>query len=746
MMNISNLSTKFIFSSILIFTILISMSLVSTASAQSDSETITGTLLQMHGSLPDGTHVTNYYIQTQNEDDTLEHSQISLDVVPSNIPALLGNKVIAEVPPQPARIASPGQPTPPLLVHGLKLVDDGIASQSISQFTSNFGTKNIVTLLVKFSDRPTTTHSQSYIQDKFYGPTSSMNEFYRTSSFGQMSLSGSATPWTTLPSPQATYFGDLYAVLDAALQANPQINWKTVDGVIIVANGCMESWCTAWGSVGSWNYYTPSGYATFAITWLPDLQEDEGWTEWTLGETYGAGISVSSHEIGHNVGFDHTTVPPGNWNGGASYSYSDNWSVMGSGGDNEGPGPVIMGQRNEAGWIPASNKAVVSRGSTDTITIDYANEPLNGSNTKMVTLPLPDGTSYILAANKEGVFSDTPQDNEGIVMHRFYPNGNNFPVHSEPYLKYVLVATSGTDNYNDFAIANLDVNETYSDAVNNVTVTVISKTATSVTAIISNGGITDTDGDGYADDVDACPTVAGVAPDGCPPVQVDTDGDGFTDDVDACPTVAGVAPNGCPADSDGDGFTDDVDACPTVAGVAPAGCPDDSFTTVTGKVFSDLNSNGIQEPGEQGIEGINLLIIDVVTLATNIATTDVEGLYLQSNVVGAVFLVQIESLPLGFTPSPGFDSFSYIDTSTTSVVDFPLTPPPIPSNPSTVLSFSSTTSVSLHSNTTTEGNSITLDFFEINATSNVTGEFASGCTHVANDGVVKVWSNGKKCV
>jgi OmpA-OmpF porin, OOP family len=101
----------------------------------------------------------------------------------------------------------------------------------------------------------------------------------------------------------------------------------------------------------------------------------------------------------------------------------------------------------------------------------------------------------------------------------------------------------------------------------------------------------DRDGDGIADDLDACPDVKGVAdPDpkknGCPPV-IDRDGDGIPDVDDACPDVKGVPDpdpkkNGCPKevvhDRDGDGIPDEVDACPDVKGVADPdpkknGCP-----------------------------------------------------------------------------------------------------------------------------------------------------------------------------
>lgn len=81
----------------------------------------------------------------------------------------------------------------------------------------------------------------------------------------------------------------------------------------------------------------------------------------------------------------------------------------------------------------------------------------------------------------------------------------------------------------------------------------------------------DSDGDGVADQQDACPTVAGLAKfKGCP----DKDNDGIQDAEDKCPTVAGIAKfNGCP-DSDNDGIQDSEDKCPGTAGLARyQGCP-----------------------------------------------------------------------------------------------------------------------------------------------------------------------------
>jgi hypothetical protein len=87
----------------------------------------------------------------------------------------------------------------------------------------------------------------------------------------------------------------------------------------------------------------------------------------------------------------------------------------------------------------------------------------------------------------------------------------------------------------------------------------------------------DADGDGVADEVDACPGELGWrASAGCP----DGDSDGIPDTEDACPEEAGLPDgDGCPApsegDGDGDGVVDEVDACLDEAGAPVAeGCPD----------------------------------------------------------------------------------------------------------------------------------------------------------------------------
>ncbi|MFP4343384.1 MAG: thrombospondin type 3 repeat-containing protein [Anaerolineales bacterium] len=96
----------------------------------------------------------------------------------------------------------------------------------------------------------------------------------------------------------------------------------------------------------------------------------------------------------------------------------------------------------------------------------------------------------------------------------------------------------------------------------------------------STGGCPDGDGDTVPDGEDACPDEAG-APEmgGClAPAAGDRDGDGLPDSEDACPDQPGPIENGgcpLPGDRDGDGIPDEEDGCPDVPGAAETGgCPD----------------------------------------------------------------------------------------------------------------------------------------------------------------------------
>ncbi|MEO7035060.1 MAG: OmpA family protein [Polyangiaceae bacterium] len=138
----------------------------------------------------------------------------------------------------------------------------------------------------------------------------------------------------------------------------------------------------------------------------------------------------------------------------------------------------------------------------------------------------------------------------------------------------------------------------------------------------------DSDGDGYPDAIDKCPTEKedGKPPDptdGCPAAS-DRDGDGIPDSVDQCPDKAedkdGIQDDdGCPEfDVDNDGVPDSEDKCPTQPGPRSSvaeknGCP--SLTKVTEDGSVELLQPIEFETGRAVIKPGSYPILDeVVTL------------------------------------------------------------------------------------------------------------------------------------
>jgi len=83
--------------------------------------------------------------------------------------------------------------------------------------------------------------------------------------------------------------------------------------------------------------------------------------------------------------------------------------------------------------------------------------------------------------------------------------------------------------------------------------------------------------------------------------------------------------------------------------------------TVTGTVFADTNNNGVQDPGELGLEGVTVFVVDFLTLTQILPNpvTDANGVYTANGVLPDNVLVQAAPIPDGFLPSIGFNTFAF---------------------------------------------------------------------------------------
>lgn len=151
----------------------------------------------------------------------------------------------------------------------------------------------------------------------------------------------------------------------------------------------------------------------------------------------------------------------------------------------------------------------------------------------------------------------------------------------------------------------------------------------------------DRDGDGILDDDDACPDEAGVASEdpklnGCPKPK-DRDNDTILDDDDACPDEPGVPSedpkkNGCPKpkDSDGDGITDDLDACPNEPGPAnddpkKNGCPKAVMVEGEVKILERIEFDTGKATLRPESDGVLRAVADILVQHKEIKRIQVQG-------------------------------------------------------------------------------------------------------------------------
>jgi outer membrane protein OmpA-like peptidoglycan-associated protein len=160
----------------------------------------------------------------------------------------------------------------------------------------------------------------------------------------------------------------------------------------------------------------------------------------------------------------------------------------------------------------------------------------------------------------------------------------------------------------------------------------------------------DTDGDGYPDDIDMCPTVKedGKPPDptdGCPAPK-DRDGDGIMDDVDKCPDTPedkdGIEDHdGCPEeDADKDQILDVDDACPLEAGVKSKnpeknGCPQVHKKIIETDSGIQLLENIQFDTGRATIKPVSFPILDEVVEVLEARPSIRMGVYGHTDSVGA---------------------------------------------------------------------------------------------------------------
>jgi M6 family metalloprotease-like protein len=384
---------------------------------------------------------------------------------------LRGKKVLAE-----GQWVAPQDPDPPA---------KGFTSSSVRAASGDpisaliapaavSGSKPWVSILCKFSDVTTEPKAPSYFLDMYRSTYPGMDHYWREQSYGMMNVAGSAatTRWFTLPNPRSYYvydrtgdgvaeFDHSRASKDCTSVADASVNFSSFVGINMMFNSDLDGY--AWG--GS-HYMTLDGVSkSWYTTWEPP---------WGYQD-----ITVIAHEMGHGFGLPHSS---GNY----GKTYDNQWDVMSDTWSNcslsRNATFGCLGQhtiayhKNKEGWIPSSQRQVVSLYSQVAITMEQLANPTT-SSFLMAEVPINGSSSryYTVEVRRKAGY-DVKLPGQAVIIHEV-DTSRQIPAH--------VVDSDNNGNTGDGGAQWLE-GETFNDTANKIWVRVDAATTTGFNVTICN--------------------------------------------------------------------------------------------------------------------------------------------------------------------------------------------------------------------------------------------------------------------
>jgi M6 family metalloprotease-like protein len=338
------------------------------------------------------------------------------------------------------------------------------------------GTKPWISIMCKFSDKSAEPKNLAYFQGMYANVKPGLDHFWRQLSYNNVDLIGSnASGWFNLPHTEAYYNPsdtgggtdlDLLAT-DCTAAANPTVNFSLYQngGINMMFNTDVDNgW--AWGGTKWMNL---DGVAqVWSITWEPPWAYDD--------------ISVIQHEMGHGFGLPHSS-------GAYGATYDNAWDVMSWDRYNciAATDPTygciaqhtISYHKDKLGWIPGGQKLTPTWGSTTTITLEQLGLPTT-SNYKMAQIPIGgSGTHFYTVEARRLTGYDIKLAGAAVIIHEV-DTTRLIPAH---------VLDPDLNNNTADAGAMWIAGETFTDATNQISVAVLSATATGFTVRIQLGPV-----------------------------------------------------------------------------------------------------------------------------------------------------------------------------------------------------------------------------------------------------------------
>jgi len=277
------------------------------------------------------------------------------------------------------------------------------------------GVQKVLLMAIDYSDAPTTENATEALKLAF--DTDKVNNFYKSVSYGQLSLTFDIHPTVVrMPKTSSNYVGKLgntypqpifvdNIMQDAAQAVSGQVNFSTYQAVAILDLARINSW-------GYWGFaipYAAPGYAT-TTGYIKNSTVIGAWEGNNNNLAKGYKDFVLKHELGHLFGFiDLYIIAPGNYFIGQTPGPFD---AMNAGGPAQ---EFLAWQRWLQGWITDSNVSCFSFGDP-TATMQL--KPLGKASTgTQMTVIRVSAQKALVLESRRGTSTDELSGNDGLLAY-----------------------------------------------------------------------------------------------------------------------------------------------------------------------------------------------------------------------------------------------------------------------------------------------------------------------------------------